>query len=86
MASVAKRWAVSFHHVFAVLSLACAQLWSRQSRRLHALAWTFDKLGPIARYVDDLGIVFSHLVGPDGLDPSVVERDFQWPDTTAISS
>ena len=43
------------------------------------LAWTFDKLGPIARYVDDLGVVFSHILGPDGHDPSVVERDFDWP-------
>lgn len=49
------------------------------------LAWTFDKIGPIARYVDDLGIVFSHIMGPDGLDPSVVEREFAWPDNIDIS-
>ena len=46
---------------------------------------SFDKLGPIARYVDDLGVVFSHILGPDGLDPSVVERDFDWPTSTALS-
>lgn len=49
------------------------------------LAWTFDKLGPIARHVDDLGVVFSHILGPDGLDPSVVERQFNWPDATDLS-
>ena len=49
------------------------------------LAWTFDKLGPIARHVNDLGIIFSHILGPDGLDPSVVERDFDWPETTSLA-
>ena len=49
------------------------------------LAWTFDKLGPIARYVDDLGVVFSHILGPDGLDPTVVERDFNWPKTLPLN-
>lgn len=49
------------------------------------LAWTFDKLGPIARHVDDLGVVFSHILGPDGHDPSVVQRDFDWPDKTPVS-
>lgn len=49
------------------------------------LAWTFDKLGPIARYVDDLGVVFSHILGPDGQDPSVVERDFHWPVATDLA-
>ncbi|MCC6509070.1 MAG: amidase, partial [Pirellulaceae bacterium] len=43
------------------------------------LAWSFDKLGPIARHIDDLGIVFSHILGPDGYDPTVVDRDFDWP-------
>ena len=43
------------------------------------LAWSFDKLGPIARHVDDLAIVFSHLVGADGRDPTVVDRPFDWP-------
>ncbi len=37
------------------------------------------------RHVDDLGIVFSHILGPDGHDPSVVERDFAWPEATPIS-
>ncbi len=49
------------------------------------LAWTFDKLGPIARHIDDLGVVFSHILGPDGQDPTVVDREFAWPGTNAIS-
>ena len=43
------------------------------------LAWSMDKIGPIARHVDDLALVFSALVGTDGKDPSVVERPFHWP-------
>jgi Asp-tRNA(Asn)/Glu-tRNA(Gln) amidotransferase A subunit family amidase len=41
-----------------------------------ALSWSMDKLGPIARHVADLGLIFEHLIGPDGLDPSVVARPF----------
>ncbi len=48
------------------------------------LAWSFDKLGPIARYVDDLAIIFSHMCGPDGHDPSVVDRPFYWPESRSI--
>ncbi len=43
------------------------------------LAWSMDKLGPIARHVDDLALVFGSLLGSDGKDPSVVERPFHWP-------
>lgn len=43
------------------------------------LAWTMDKIGPIARSIEDCAAVFANLLGPDGLDPTVVERDFQWP-------
>lgn len=43
------------------------------------LAWSMDKIGPIARHVDDLALVFGSLLGTDGKDPSVVERSFQWP-------
>jgi Asp-tRNA(Asn)/Glu-tRNA(Gln) amidotransferase A subunit family amidase len=43
------------------------------------LAWSMDKIGPIARHVDDLALVFGSLLGADGKDPSVVERAFQWP-------
>jgi len=43
------------------------------------LAWSMDKIGPIARHVDDLALVFGTLLGTDGKDPSVVERPFHWP-------
>ncbi|MEZ6134319.1 MAG: amidase [Pirellulaceae bacterium] len=44
------------------------------------LAWSMDKIGPIARYVDDLALVFPQLLGTDGLDPTLVERSYRWPD------
>ena len=44
------------------------------------LAWSFDKIGPIARQVDDLAFVFAALLGKDQRDPSVVERPFEWSD------
>lgn len=43
------------------------------------LAWSMDKIGPIARHVDDLAFVFASLLGSDGRDPTVVERSFRWP-------
>jgi len=44
-----------------------------------ALAWSMDKLGPIARSVEDCALVFGAIHGADGLDPSAVERPFSWP-------
>ncbi len=43
------------------------------------LSWSMDKIGPIARHVDDLAAVFSQIQGPDGLDPTLVDRPFDWP-------
>ncbi len=43
------------------------------------LGWTMDKIGPIARSVDDCGVVFEAMLGPDGRDPTVVERPYAWP-------
>ncbi len=48
------------------------------------LAWSFDKLGPIARSIEDLAVVFATVIGPDGKDPSVVERPFQWPHNVSL--
>lgn len=48
------------------------------------LAWSMDKIGPIARHVEDLALVFANLVGPDQKDPTLVERDFKWPLMTEI--
>ena len=38
------------------------------------LSWTMDKIGPIARYAMDCGIVLSAIQGTDSKDPTVVER------------
>ena len=43
------------------------------------LAWSMDKVGPIARHAIDCGIVLSAIQGTDGLDPTVVDRPFFWP-------
>jgi Asp-tRNA(Asn)/Glu-tRNA(Gln) amidotransferase A subunit family amidase len=43
------------------------------------LAWTMDKVGPIANRVEDCAIIFRELLGADGEDPTVVERPYAWP-------
>ena len=43
------------------------------------LAWSMDKVGPIARHAIDCGIVLNAIQGTDGKDPTVVERPFVWP-------
>ncbi len=43
------------------------------------LSWSMDKLGPIARTVEDCGLVFAAIHGFDGLDPTAVDRPFEWP-------
>ncbi|MBV9772314.1 MAG: amidase [Gemmatimonadetes bacterium] len=35
-----------------------------------ALSWTMDKLGPMARSVEDVALVLAAIQGPDGVDPS----------------
>jgi Asp-tRNA(Asn)/Glu-tRNA(Gln) amidotransferase A subunit family amidase len=44
-----------------------------------ALSWSMDKLGPLGRSVGDMAIVFEAILGPDGLDGSVVEQPFSIP-------
>ena len=44
-----------------------------------ALSWSMDKIGPIARSVEDCALVFGSIHGADGLDPTAVERPFHWP-------
>ncbi len=43
------------------------------------LAWSMDKVGPIARHVTDLAYVFGSILGEDVRDPTTVHRSFQWP-------
>lgn len=44
-----------------------------------ALSWSMDKIGPIARSVEDCALVFDAIRGTDGNDTSVVDRPFRWP-------
>lgn len=44
-----------------------------------ALAWSMDKIGPIARSVEDCALIFHAIHGADGVDPSTVDRPFKWP-------
>jgi len=43
-----------------------------------ALSWTMDKLGPIARTVEDCAIVLEAIHGPDGKDAAAIQADFHW--------
>lgn len=43
------------------------------------LAWSMDKLGPIARSVEDCALIFGAIHGADGLDAAAVDRPFSWP-------
>ena len=44
-----------------------------------ALAWTMDKLGPLARSAEDCALVFGSILGADALDPTAVDRPYRWP-------
>lgn len=41
-----------------------------------ALSWSMDKIGPIARSVEDAALVLAAIYGPDGQDPSVQPAAF----------
>jgi Asp-tRNA(Asn)/Glu-tRNA(Gln) amidotransferase A subunit family amidase len=43
------------------------------------LCWSLDKIGPIARSVEDAALVFGAIHGADPLDPSCSTRPFDWP-------
>lgn len=42
------------------------------------LSWSLDKAGPICRSAEDAAIVFYYMKGTDGIDPSAVERAFNY--------
>jgi len=42
------------------------------------LSWSMDKIGPIARSVDDCTLIFQAIIGPDGLDLTCVDQPFTW--------
>jgi Asp-tRNA(Asn)/Glu-tRNA(Gln) amidotransferase A subunit family amidase len=43
-----------------------------------SLAWTMDKLGPIARTAEDSALVMQSIYGPDGADLNVRPAPFLW--------
>jgi Asp-tRNA(Asn)/Glu-tRNA(Gln) amidotransferase A subunit family amidase len=50
------------------------------------LAWSMDKIGPIARHTSDLAFVFSRIIGRDARDATVVDRSFSWPIDRSVRS
>jgi aspartyl-tRNA(Asn)/glutamyl-tRNA(Gln) amidotransferase subunit A len=44
-----------------------------------ALAWTHDKIGPMARTAHDCGLVLDAIAGPDPDDLSAAERPYRYP-------
>lgn len=51
-----------------------------------ALSWTMDKVGPIARSVEDCALVFAAIHGSDGLDATAESREFAWPPKVDLKS
>ncbi|GAC1520328.1 MAG: hypothetical protein NVS2B7_40860 [Herpetosiphon sp.] len=43
-----------------------------------ALSWTLDKIGPMARSVEDCALVFAAIHGQDPRDPTSIERPFNY--------
>ncbi len=50
------------------------------------LAWSMDKVGPMARSVEDCALVLGAIHGYDGLDLAAVDRPFSWPARREVSS
>ena len=50
-----------------------------------ALAWSMDKIGPMARSATDCALVFAAIHGTDGCDPTVVDAPFVLPAEVDLS-
>lgn len=50
------------------------------------LSWSMDKLGPIARSVEDCAVIFGAIHGRDEFDPTTVDRPFTWPASRSLKS
>jgi Asp-tRNA(Asn)/Glu-tRNA(Gln) amidotransferase A subunit family amidase len=51
-----------------------------------SLAWTMDKIGPIARSLEDCALVLDAIHGADGFDAAAVDHPFVWPPQNALES
>lgn len=49
------------------------------------LRWTLDKVGPLARTVEDCAAVLDAIYGPDGRDETVADVPFAWTPGTALA-
>jgi Asp-tRNA(Asn)/Glu-tRNA(Gln) amidotransferase A subunit family amidase len=50
------------------------------------LSWSMDKIGPIARSVEDCALVFGAIHGFDGLDAAAVDGPFAWPSSCELTT
>ena len=50
-----------------------------------ALSWSMDKLGPMARSVEDCALVFNAIHGADGRDPTARNAPFNWDSERPLS-
>jgi Asp-tRNA(Asn)/Glu-tRNA(Gln) amidotransferase A subunit family amidase len=50
------------------------------------LAWSMDKIGPIARSMEDCALIFGAIHGSDPQDMTSVDRPFVWPPQDDIKS
>ena len=50
-----------------------------------ALSWSMDKLGPLARSVEDCALVFNAVHGADGRDPTARTAPFNWDSERPLS-
>lgn len=51
-----------------------------------AVSWTMDKIGPIARTVEDCAYIFGIIQGFDVRDASSVSASFTWPPSLSLSA
>ncbi len=49
-----------------------------------SLSWTMDKIGPIARSLEDCALVLDAIHGSDGLDSTATDQPFAWPPRVAV--
>lgn len=50
------------------------------------LAWSMDKIGPIARSILDCALVFDVIHGADGQDAAAIDQPFPWPAAQPLES
>jgi Asp-tRNA(Asn)/Glu-tRNA(Gln) amidotransferase A subunit family amidase len=51
-----------------------------------SLSWSMDKIGPIARSIEDCALVLDAIHGHDGLDPTAVDQPFEWPPAVSLGA